>query len=247
MFPMAFPLLAVLLAAAPTPTLVVLDGWVLASVVGGQWSAPDRARICQVPWQLYQVAGPSEPRKVTCSAEDDAPPETVFLTPASSLGTGQLELSAKPAASPRTKASLPKDSRLYVDVIKKHLGKKRLPPQIHWLERVDLDGDGTDEVVFVASSRAPGEQSPARPDDWAIAGIRYVEGKVPKIVELARHDKTGEQLGPAEITLRGLVDLDGDGRIEVVMEDRDPWGIGVEVWRFDRGKLSALAKVGTGE
>ena len=43
------------------------------------------------------------------------------------------------------------------------------------------------------------------------------------------------------------MDLDGDGRIELVLEDRDPWGIAVEVWRFDRGKLSSLAKVGTGE
>ncbi len=109
MFPMVFPLVAALLATAPGPTLVVLDGWVLASVVEGKWSAPDRARICSAPWQLYSV------------------------------------------------------------------------------------------------------------------------------------------VGPAEITLRGLMDLDGDGRIELVLEDRDPWGIAVEVWRFDRGKLSSLAKVGTGE
>lgn len=248
---MVSPLLALLLAAAPSPspapTLVVLDGWVVASFAEGRWSAPERKRICETSWQLYPISGPGEPRKVTCSAEDESAPESVYLTPAKSPGSGQLELSARPPVSPRTPVVLPKDSKLYLDVLKKHLGKKRLGPQIHQLERVDLDGDGTDEVLFVASSRAVGEQSPARPDDWAIAGIRWVEGKTPKILELARHDKTGEQLGPAELRLLGAVDLDGDGRLELILEDRDPWGQSVEVWRFDRGKLSSLAKVGAGE
>ncbi len=253
---MSWLLALVVLAAPPPPTVLVIDGQTIATVDAGKWAAPARARVCAAKLELHgATASPgAKGRAVACEPEDEQVPDAVLLAPAGK--TGALEVSRPLGPPPRAATPVAATSATYLDVVKAHLatvpapGKKKRPPALLLdLRRVDLDGDGTDEVLLVASSRRVGDTQPARPEDWSLALVRYVDAasKAPRIVELVRHDGTGEQRGPAELVVRGLVDADGDGALEIVLEDRDPWGVSYEVWRFARGAVTRLTQAGMGE
>ncbi|MFO0725231.1 MAG: VCBS repeat-containing protein [Myxococcota bacterium] len=237
---------ALLLLSAPT--LVAVDGWVIATHAGASWTAPDRQEICARPkLELFPADDPkAAPRAVRCEADEEG---ALTLSPAPKSGSGTLELSAPLPARPREIKAQPLDSKIYRAVLKDHLGPKMPPPILQDLRRVDLDGDGSEEVLILGASRKPEDNSPKRPNDWAVAVVRFVDAasKQPRLLELIRHDHTGEQLGPATLRVIALADLDGDGHLEIILEDRDPWGVAMTTWRFDRGKLTKLSEVGVGE
>ena len=243
-------LLVLLLAAPPQATLLVVDGWAVASVDGGRWSAPSRSTVCAGrELRLYAMreagAASSAPRVVRCAVEDEQFPELVLLEPKPSAPVLEWSGTRTPTAARAT--IVPLGSSVYRAVVQRHVGAARRRAHLHDVRRVDLDGDGTEEVVLIASSRARGDQGASHPQDWSLVAVHFIDGKGVRTRDLVRHDRTGEQLGPSEQVLHGLVDVDGDGTVELVIEDRDPWGQSLEVWRFRAGKLERLSQVGMGE
>lgn len=156
----------------------------------------------------------------------------------------------------RTLEVLPVSSERYRKLVGELVG---LPEaQLTALVKVDLQGDGTDEILFAAESHpSPADQAWPMPSDgkvYSIVGVRrLVEGKVqtdlffehkveltPQVVE--EQGAMTYQRG----TLLGVTDVEGDGVLEVVVGDAYYEGSGVRLWSFRLGPARAVAETGCG-
>jgi hypothetical protein len=90
--------------------------------------------------------------------------------------------------------------------------------------RVDLNGDGVEEVLWTARSR-DGWRSPyredrhagPRPGDYALLGLRYVTRQGVRSVALA-FAKAGDDC--SEYRLFSSLDINGDGKMEILAHDQ---------------------------
>ncbi|OJU61442.1 MAG: hypothetical protein BGO01_04990 [Armatimonadetes bacterium 55-13] len=143
-------------------------------------------------------------------------------------------------------------SKTYVDVVKAHLqakGLKNSKPRINAVYGVDLDGDGTREILIEAAPKADMRgttmgENPNKADYTSIL-VRYVSGSKVVTKVIAHHDAKSGYLSDAD-QLRGLADLDGDGVLEIVTSSNYYEGSSAAVWNFKKGKLIKLVENGSG-
>ncbi len=155
---------------------------------------------------------------------------------------------------PRTARASDKTQAVYVKAAHDFLvsnGIAKPVVKITQLLRIDLDGDGEDEVLLSATNY-PGE--PGESPQSAVAGnysfvlLRYlVDGKAQtKLIEGEFYPKASESQTPYRYEVSGLLDLDGDGRLEVIVYSAYYEGATVTVWRFGAGKLHKVLEIGCG-
>ncbi|MGQ0678609.1 MAG: hypothetical protein ACT4OM_02940 [Actinomycetota bacterium] len=104
-------------------------------------------------------------------------------------------------------------------------------PQVLQAVRVDLEGDGNDEVIVVAEKLDP--TLFARAGDYSIVFLRrVVEEKVVTTVIADSIARTGFAETPFVTSKRlaTVADLNGDGRMEIVLSDQYYEGAGIEVY-----------------
>lgn len=115
-------------------------------------------------------------------------------------------------------------------------------PVIKQLFRTDLEGDGINEVLVVAEEVSPGfimEEG-----DYSIAFMRkVVDGEVQTAIlgETLVFDEM-DQFGAAHF-FGGVADLNGDGKMEIIVNAAFFEGFAVEVWEYvddDLGPLQVL-------
>ena len=118
---------------------------------------------------------------------------------------------------------------------------------------VDLDGDGVEEVLVSATNYArftpEGGLTPdARAGDYSLVFLRKViQGKVvTKIITGEYYPKAKKFTGPAEHRIIGVLDLNGDGSLEIVLSGRYYEGDWVEAYRVDGAKIIKLFSMGCG-
>jgi hypothetical protein len=85
--------------------------------------------------------------------------------------------------------------------------------------RVDLEGDGTEEVVLAATFYKKGLDSNAAVGDYSVVLVRKAVGKV-----VTDHMLTGDFVlkkvtfgAPSEHHISAIADLNGDGKMEIVL------------------------------
>ena len=88
---------------------------------------------------------------------------------------------------------------------------------------VDLDGDGTPEVIVVETLASEGAQLAVYDETGKIAATPHI-------------GRTNRWLAPI-----GAVDLDGDGTIEITYIDRPHLAKTLRVWRYTGGTLQPVA------
>lgn len=181
------------------------DGWAMLGADAGQEVlVVEPAPFGEGPITLRLGVTSAEP-----AGEDDFP------------CTGNLRLAPEwtsEQAIGRSATALPSDSERYAKLIGDALGHP--DPGIVALWRLDLEGDGTDEVLFEIHE----EDTRSR---YSAVGLRKIGagGEVETLVlheasfEAAEDDPDGMRGLDAWVSasLWGLTDVDGDGELEVVL------------------------------
>ncbi len=130
--------------------------------------------------------------------------------------------SAKWNPMPRMPKAIDLNNATYKTVIANFLKKKgiaRTTSKLTEAFRVDLDGDGVEEVVLAATFYKKGLSSNAAVGDYSLVLVRKAVGKV-----VTDHLLEGDFIlkkvdfgAPAEHHISAIADLNGDGKMEIVL------------------------------
>jgi hypothetical protein len=130
--------------------------------------------------------------------------------------------SAKWNPTPRIPKPIDRNNATYKAIVTRFLARKgfvRPVVSIKEAFRIDLEGDGVEEVVLSATHYKNGLSSNASPGDYSFVIVRKAVGKV-----VTDHMLEGEFVqrrvefgAPNEYHISSIADLNGDGKMEVVL------------------------------
>ena len=122
---------------------------------------------------------------------------------------------------PRPVQAVAADSPVYKKVVADFLRSKGLlRPVVNIIRayRVDLDGDGKDEVLIEANYFRNGLAPNASAGDYSTLIMRKIVGKTVRTIEIdGEYIKKKIEFGaPSQYKLAAIADLNGDGKMEIV-------------------------------
>ncbi len=119
-------------------------------------------------------------------------------------------------------------------------------PVIKQLFRVDLEGDGVNEVIVVVENIAGPGLFPTA-GDYSLAFLRkVVQGEVQTAILGDSVIVNAEGAFLVSYTVGAIADLSGDGQMEVVIDAAYYEGLGLEVWEYVNDDLGMLPAIQTG-
>jgi hypothetical protein len=142
------------------------------------------------------------------------------------------------AVTKRAVGELSADGEFYQQAVLDWLANEGVnDPQIGTLQifRVDLEGDGSDEI-FISATRLDESQHTTKAGDYSIVLMRKVAGNdaVTKLIVGDVYDSQELELTyPRTYSLANFIDLNQDGALEVVVDIRQWEGFGAIVYQID--------------
>ncbi|CAN5500697.1 hypothetical protein BH10ACI1_BH10ACI1_28000 [soil metagenome] len=152
---------------------------------------------------------------------------------------------------PQTPTALNLTDKTYMKIVSDILRSKgltRAKARIEQAVRVDLDGDGINEVILTASSYAGNIQPNAKVGDYSFVLLRkIVGGKVKNIMIAEEYIKNKIDYGiPSHFEVSAIADLNGDGKMEIVLFGEYYEGSGASVYEIKSDKLMKIKELETG-
>jgi hypothetical protein len=245
-------------AAKLHPIVEVQSGYLFGATADGKWmKAEEAAKSVQANtnYQIYSLTAKVGEAKGSAPKSVDEPcPDTMEVSLSQKPEDGVIALAAPWNALPRKPRVLDTTQAVYVDAVRDFLKTKKIEQpkvKIESILRVDLDGDGEDEVLVTATNyfskdnRVP-MRSPAGSYSMVLLR-RVVAGKVEtQLVEGEFYPKayvTKEYSfdAPNAYKVVATLDLDGDGKLEVVVDSNYYEGEAVTIYRCNPKKVEASA------
>jgi hypothetical protein len=207
------------------PVVDGATGYLLGGWRNNRWvDAANYAPLISVaerPYILYNLNGEVD-------AVVGQPPlyQGICLQPHVSLETimpGTVGLVGRWHATPRLPNALATDSDTYRQAVAEVLQNAGLPHPDVYLDQVllvDLEGDGVDEVLIVASRLTVGPGlPPVAAGDYALVLLRKVVGNqvITRPLYLDVYAQDMELAFPWRYEVVALADLNGNGRLEIVI------------------------------
>ena len=237
---------------SPPETVLAVDNFVVGSRARGGWSAAGvefakRHRALDFrPFGVGKVGGSSVRRGFVSEEVDGG----TYLDSGSEVGDRDMAplLAGAVPKVPRVVESLPAGP-VYEAACRRFLksrGVSTPKARITKVFRADLDGDGTSEILIEATSQAePSSDGTFPKGAYSFVLLRAIKGGT--VVESALEFATRSKEGMMERKrLRGIADLDGDGRMEILTT-----GLGFEwnnaqLWSYRKGVARKLLENGVG-
>jgi hypothetical protein len=177
---------------------------------------------------------------------------TVKLSPAPEGGA--IALNAPWNALPRKPRPADVTQPVYVQAVRDFLEEKGLrDPKVHITQilRIDLEGDGEEEVLISATNyftKEKGMPSTATAGSYSFVLLRrVVAGKVKtQLVEGEFYPKRKESSAPNKYRVLAVLDLDGDGKMEVIVDSQYYEGGATTIYRCTPEKIEELLSTGCG-
>src|SRR6476646_3540832 len=247
------------------PIVEVESGYLFGAISDSKWIKADETAKLIGDETTYQVYGltqalgeakagkPTRPEGLPCE-------ETLAVSLSPKPENGVIAIAAQWNALPRKPKVIDTTQKVYVDAVRDFLKTKGIEQpkvKIDNILRVDLNGDGEEEVLISAANyfgkadRAP-MRSPAGSYSMVLLR-RVVAGKVEtQLVDGEFHPKAyvskeeGSFDAPSIYKVIATLDLDGDGKLEVVVASNYYEGEEIKIYRCDPKKSEALLSVACG-
>lgn len=228
---------------APRPIIDAATGQLYGAVHQGRWIAPaeiDPQALQGLDFIHYDrdgVRGATtrlrpQPTEETCSNPTYWP---VTASPGPAPGT---YLPTDWDAAPRAATRLGLDNATYSAMVSDWLATRGITdpgPRLEQALRVDLDGDGRDEVIL-AAERQRGSITSTRAGDYSVLLLRlWEQDRVvthPVLADLYTQDCTAE-CAPRRYRVFSTLDLNGDGHLELIVTIQDYEALGQAVYSLD--------------
>ena len=249
------------------PIVEVQTGYLIGATADGKWIKSDEAVKAISDERTYKIYGltqsfgeakggkPKPTEEEVCSDV-----LTVSLSP--NPDKGAIALAAPWNALPRKVQILDASQQVYVDATRDFLKTKGIDKpkvKIESILRVDLDADGEEEVLISATNYFEKyEGAPMRSPAGSYSMVllrRLVAGKVetqlvegefyPKAYQ-NRTDDDASFNAPNVYKVIAVLDLDGDGKMEVVVASQYYEGGATTIYRCDPKKIESLLSVACG-
>jgi hypothetical protein len=250
-------------AADLHPIVEVPSGYLFGAISDGKWIKADEAAKLigdETTYRVYGVtqalgeakAGKPKPEEVPCEAT-----LAVSLSPKPEKGV--IAIAAPWNALPRKPKVIDTTQKAYVEAVRDFLKTKGIQQpkvKIESILRADLDGDGEEEVLISATNYfSKDNHLPMRSPAGSYSMVllrRMVAGKVEtQLVEGEFHPKAYVRKGdsfdaPNAYKVIATLDLDGDGKMEIVVGSSYYEGEEITIYRCDPKKVEALLSVNCG-
>ena len=114
--------------------------------------------------------------------------------------------------------------------------------------RVDLDGDGVEEVLLAATNYKSAIMARTYAGDYSFLLLRKVVGGKPQnsLIGGEFYPKAIKFAAPNEYSIQAIADLNGDGRMEIVMHAAYYEGAGSEIYDVSGAKPKMVLETGCG-
>jgi len=250
---LATVLFSVLANAQVVPIVEMQSGGLLGGVENGKYldAKTTFGRLKgEVKYSLFGITGKTGELTATVQAPDD-PCEEFYYAKTElegqkgiAVGTGRTW-----NPMPRSARAINLNDKTYLKVVSDILRLKGLPRAKAVIEqavRVDLDGDGVEEVLLTASSYG-GKISPqAEANDYSFVLLRkVVAGKAQNIMISEEYVKKTVEFGaPSRFEVAAIADLNGDKKMEIVLFGEYYEGNGADVYEVKGNKAVAVKLLG---
>jgi FG-GAP repeat len=254
-------------AAAPAadlhPIVEVEFGYFFGATANGKWMKAEEAAKSIPDETTYRIYGLTQPLG---DAKGDKPKlegapceETLAVSLSPKPENGAIALAAPWNALPRKPRVSNTTQQVYVDAVRDFLKTKGIEQpkvKIDSILRIDLDGDGEEEVLISATNYfSKDERIPMRSPAGSYSMVilrRVVAGKVEtQLVEgefypkaYVSHDASFN--APNVYKVIGVLDLDGDGKMEIVVRSDYYEGGATTIYRCNPKKIEELLSVACG-
>jgi hypothetical protein len=254
------------LAADLHPIVEVQSGYLFGAISDGKWiKADETAKLIgdETTYRVYGLTQALGDAKAGKPKPEGAPCEktlAVSLSPETKKGV--IAIAAPWNALPRKPQVTDPTQKVYLDAVRDFLKTKGIEQpevKIDNILRVDLDGDGEEEVLISATNYFRKDDSvPMRSPAASYSMVllrRVVAGKVETQLIVGEfypraYPKAAQEEGrfdaPNAYKVIATLDLDGDGKMEVVIHSDYYEGGETTIYRCDPKKAEALLSVACG-
>jgi len=245
-------------AAPPYPIVEVETGYVIGAQNNGKWLDSTHAAKTLEPGTSFRIyglvseIGPATGGKPESVGEPC--PETQMIALSPKPKEGAIALAAPWNALPRKPRVTDTTQAVYVQAAREFLqghGLKEPKVKITQILRIDLDGDGEEEVLLSATNYSAKDDhvpSSAPEGGYSFVLLRsVVAGKVKtQLVAGEFYAKAKEFNAPNRYRVLSVLDLDGDGKLEVIVHSAYYEGSATTIYRYTPSRIEELLSTGCG-
>ena len=246
------------------PIVEVQSGYLFGATADGKWMKAEEAAKALTDETTYRIYGLTQsvgeakggkPKP----AEEEICSDLLTVSFSPMPEKGAIALAAPWNALPRKLRVSDTTQQVYVDAVRDFLKTKGIEQpkvKIDSILRIDLDGDGEEEVLISATNYfSKDERVPMRSPAGSYTMVilrRVVAGKVEtQLVEgefypkaYVSHDASFN--APNVYKVIGVLDLDGDGKMEIVVRSDYYEGGATTIYRCNPKKIEELLSVACG-
>jgi hypothetical protein len=257
------------IAADLHPIIEIETGYFFGASENGKWVKADQAAKSVANETTYRVYGLSEQVGQTKAAKpvsaEEPCPDTLMVSLSSKPKDGVIGLAAPWNALPRKPMIADTTQSVYIKAVRDFLKAHGLTDpkvRITRILRVDLDGDGEEEVLISATNYFTDDKSnvhPAAPfpeapigvpqgGSYSIVILRSVTaGKVEtKLLAGELYSQAHPSNAPNVYKIAAVLDLNGDGKLEVVVHSFYYEGSETRIYRCEPDKIEPVLSVECG-
>jgi hypothetical protein len=225
------------------------EKWIKADQAAKSVANKTTYQVYSLTKQIGQTEG-SKPKSV-----DEPCPDTLMVSLSAKPKDGIIGLAAQWNALPRTPLVVDPKQPVYEEAVRAFLkarGIKESKVRITRILRIDLEGDGEDEVLISATNYFTNDNevpmhAPSR-GSYSIVILRpVVGGKVQtQLVAGEVYAKADASNAPNLYSIPAVLDLNGDGKLEVIVHSLYYEGGETTIYRCQPDKIEAVLSVECG-